>query len=305
MSERRLEEIFEECVTAYLEGRRSIHDSLQLYPAFAAQLTPLLQTAVQLNESFSKVDAPAHVQERVRHRFLADARARRHIRVLTRNQRGAGLFSGLWHQHRFGFAAAAGAVAVLVIAVGSAAMLTNGGSAGDDGVAGRVTTAPATQRATPLAVTSIRLSTSHIRDRGQTVQSADIQQLVSATNNLGTSNPDDFQGSLGDVEDALREADSVLDQIVVAQPDLAAQIQEARDTLRDVASPFGIDLDATPAPTEAVSETPVTSGETPTVAPTDQPTEEPTAAPTPEPTAEPTPEPTATPSRGLPGGDNP
>jgi len=302
MNARRLEEIFEECVTAYLEGRRSIQESLQLYPAFAAELAPLLHTAVQFNDSFSKITPPARVQERVRQRFLADARARRQVRSLTRGQGRAGFFAGLWQQHRLGFAAAAGAVAVLVVAVGSAAMLSNGGN-GSTSV-GNLPITPATQRATPLTVTNIRTQTSNIRDRGDAVQSSDIARLVSATNDLGNADPDEVQNSLGDVEDALREADSVLNQIATSQPAVAIQVQQAKDTLRDVASELGIDLDATPTPVPTAS--PVPTGETPTPEPTPQPTPEPTDPPTPEPTPAPTeePVPTPTPARGLPG-ENP
>ena len=301
MNERRLEAIFEECVTAYLEGRRSIQESLQLYPALAAELAPLLRTAVQLNESFGTVDPPAYVQERVRRRFLADVRARRQVRSLSRGQSNPSFFAGLWQRNHLGFAAAAGAVAVLVVAVGSAAMLSNGGSAGDGGnLAENFTTAPATQRATPRSVSNIRASTSNIRDRGVAVQSADINALVVATTDLSNADPDEVHGSIVDVEDALRDADAALDDVVTVQPSLAPEVQDAKDKLRGVASDNGIDLDATPAPT------PVPTGETPTAQPTQQATEQPTDAPTPEPTAAPTdaPVPTPTPIRGLPG-ENP
>jgi hypothetical protein len=300
MSARRLEEIFEECVTAYLEGRRSIQESLQLYPAYAFELAPLLRTAVQLNESFSKVEPPAHVQERVRHRFLSDARARRQVRSLTHGHRRAGFIAGLWQGHRFGFAAAAGAVAVLVVAVGSVAMLSNGGRAGGPDTVENITAAPATQRATPPTVTNIRASTSNIRDRGQAVQPSDIAELVSATFNLTAVSPDEVQGSRAEVEQALRDADSALTEVIGQQPELAGQIQDAKDTLRDVASGFGFDLNASPAATSAATPTPVETGETPE--PTPQVTEEPTEGPTVEPTVAPaeTPVPTTTPERGLP-----
>lgn len=301
MNARRLEEIFEECVTAYLEGRRSIQESLQLYPAFATELAPLLHTAVQFNDSFGKITPPARVQERVRQRFLSDARARRQVRSLTRGQGRAGFFAGLWQQHRLGFVAAAGAVAVLVVAVGSAAMLSNGGN-GTESSVGNVPTTQATQPAPPLSVTNIRRQTSNIRDRGVAVQSSDIARLVSATNDLTNADRGDVQNSLGEIEEALREADSVLNKIATSQPAVATQVQQAKDTLRDVASELGIDLDATPAPTP----TAVPTAETPTTEPTEPPTPEPTDAPTSEPTPAPTEEPipTPTPARGLPG-ENP
>src|SRR5258708_2015150 len=95
----RLQKAFDECVTAYLERRRSIEDSLYLYPAFADELAPLLRTASWLSDSFQKVTPPARVQERGLQRFLADARARR-LRELTavgHEQHGLTSFGG---QHR-------------------------------------------------------------------------------------------------------------------------------------------------------------------------------------------------------------
>src|ERR1700693_2176155 len=127
MNARRLEEAFEECVAAYLEGRRSIEESLSLYPAFAAELAPLLRTAVRLSDSFQKVSPPARVQEHGLQRFLADARARRRFRELTASSRKQSWLTGFWGQHRLAFGGAVALVAVLVIAVGSATMLTNGG----------------------------------------------------------------------------------------------------------------------------------------------------------------------------------
>ncbi len=43
MRTRRLEEIFEECLSAYLEGERAIGESLSLYPDMAGELEPLLR----------------------------------------------------------------------------------------------------------------------------------------------------------------------------------------------------------------------------------------------------------------------
>ena len=47
MITRSLEEILEECLSAYLEGRRGIDESLSLYPSLADELEPLLRTAAQ------------------------------------------------------------------------------------------------------------------------------------------------------------------------------------------------------------------------------------------------------------------
>jgi hypothetical protein len=305
MSARRLEEIFEECVTAYLEGRRSVQESLRLYPAYASELAPLLRTAVQLNESFSTVEAPAHVQARVHQRFLADARARRQVRKLARIEPHGGFLNGLWRQHRLGFAGAAAAVGVLAVAVTSATLL-GGGTAGEPGAVGNLSgTAVASQKATPASVTHITTKAQTLGNQaatGGTVKPEDIDDLVSSANELSALPTEDVQNSKAEVEQALRQADDALSQVAASQPALAQQAQAAKDTLRDVAGGLGIDLNATPAPTEAVTATPVGTGETP------QPTQVVTPAPTPVTTPEPTPVatdspvPTETPpERGLPG----
>src|SRR5207249_8113728 len=103
MNARRLEEAFEECVTAYLDGRRSIEESLSLYPAFAAELAPLLRTAIRLSDSFQKVSPPARMQERGLQRFLADARARFRLRESAVDSRKQSWLAGFWGQHRLGF----------------------------------------------------------------------------------------------------------------------------------------------------------------------------------------------------------
>jgi hypothetical protein len=297
MSAKRLEEIFEECVTAYLEGRRSIQESLSLYPAFADELAPLLQTAVQLNESFRKVQPPARVQERGRHRFLADARARRQVRSLTRRE-SRGWLAGLWGQHRLGLAAAAGAVAVLAVAVTGAAMLNDG--SGNGGSVQDVPSASAPPAS--LAVSNIQIQTTTIKYKvksGQPVAAEEIADLQEAAKALSaTAVAGDH--NLAAVEQALREADAVLNDVAIAQPAVANQAQEAKDVLRGVASELGVALETlTPAPVTPTPEPVTPTPEPATPTPEPEPTPEPTPVPTEVPTPEPTPTP-ANPDRGLP-----
>ena len=73
---RKFDEIFEECLSALLEGRRSVEESLSLYPSLAAELEPLLRTAAEIAPAF-EYRPPAAVQEEARQRFLVAARARR------------------------------------------------------------------------------------------------------------------------------------------------------------------------------------------------------------------------------------
>ena len=300
MNARRLEEAFEECVTACLEGRRSVEESLSLYPAFAAELAPLLRTAVRLSDSFQKVSPRTRVQERVLQRFLADARARRRLSELTAGSRRQSWFAGFWGQHRLGFAGAAALVAVLAIAVGSATMLTNGGG-GSDGVAFQ-TAAPSSAPATPQAVLNIQTQIGAInekRGRGEPVTPGDLSLLSDATSKLASA-----QDVPGDqAQQVLQAASSLVTNIAASQPEVAPQAQRAQNTIRDVASSLGVDLpSATPAPSGTPSATaqptPVPTSASPTPAPTSGPTPEPTGA-----TATPAPGPTDTPvERGLPGG---
>ncbi len=296
MNARRLEEAFEECVTAYLEGRRSIEQSLSLYPAFAAELAPLLHTAVRLSDGFQKVSPPARVKERGLQRFLADARARRRLRELTAGSRRQSCLASFWGQHRLGFAGTAALVAVLAIAVGSATMLTNGG-----GGSGRVafqTAAPSSAPATPQAVLNIQTQIGAIndkRDRGEPVTPGDLSLLSDATSKLASA--PDVPGD--QAQQVLQAASSLVTNIAASQPEVAPQAQQTQDTIRNVASSLGVDL---PSTTPAPSGTPAATAQ-PTPAPTSP---SPTPAPTvtPEPTQAPatdTPAPTDTPvEQGLP-----
>jgi hypothetical protein len=299
MSARRLEEAFEECVSAYLEGRRSIEESLSLYPAFAAELAPLLRTAVRLSDSLQKVTPPARVQERGLQRFLADARARRRLRDLTAGSPRQNWFAGFWGQHRLGFAGAAALVAVLAIAVGSATMLTSGG--GGSGSFAFHTAPPRSAPATPQAVLNIQTQIGAIndkRDRGEPVTPGDLSRLSDATSKL-TSAPDVQSDQ---VQQVLQDASSLVTNIAASQPEVAPQAQRTQNTIRDVASSFNVPIvSATPAPSGTPAATPQ-----PTQVPASaSPTQVPTVAPTPEPTQVPptnAPTPTPTPvERGLPG----
>ncbi len=300
MSARRLEEIFEECVTDYLEGRRSIEQSLSLYPALADELAPLLRTAVRLSDSFQKVSPPARVQERGLQRFLADARARRRLRELTEGGRKQSWLAGFWDQHRLAFAGAAVLVAILAIAIGSAAMLTGGGGRTNPSVY-QISSTPV--RAKPEAVANIQTQISiiqGIRDRGERVTPENLSQLSDATSKL---TPADVQQSISQVQDVLQAASSLVTNVAASQPEVAPQAQQTQNTIRNVASSLGVDR---PSSTTAPSGTPGATAQ-PTPVPTSEPpTPAPTVAPTPEPTeatATSVPEPTDTPvERGLPGG---
>ena len=83
MGRSEFEEIFEECLSALLEGRRSIEDSISLYPAWRGRLEPLLRAAEEIAAGLNEVPPP-HVKERGLQRFLEAARMRRRLqRILS------------------------------------------------------------------------------------------------------------------------------------------------------------------------------------------------------------------------------
>ena len=83
MGRSEFEDIFEECLSALLEGRRSIEESLSLYPAWRGRLEPLLRAAEEIAAGLNEVPPP-HVKERGLQRFLEAARMRRRLqRILS------------------------------------------------------------------------------------------------------------------------------------------------------------------------------------------------------------------------------
>lgn len=118
------EEIFEECLTALLEGRRTIEDSLFLYPAWRGRLEPLLRAAEDIAASYDQ-SPPPFARERGRERFLEAARSRRRLREILPPQARS---TPWWRWAPVGLAA----TAVLgVLAVMSTTMMADGGSGGE------------------------------------------------------------------------------------------------------------------------------------------------------------------------------
>ncbi len=122
MGRRKLEEIFEECLSALLEGRRSIEESLSLYPSLADELEPLLRAAAEIAPAFH-YDPPAGYREEARQRFLAAAAARR-----GRQQAGAGDELRSWW--RWGAVVAAATAGLSVLALVNATLMDGGGGGG-------------------------------------------------------------------------------------------------------------------------------------------------------------------------------
>ena len=85
MKASRLQEVLDESLSAYLDGTRTIEESLSLYPDVRDELEPLLRTAIELAEAFREPPHPPHLQERGRQDFLNSASVRRRVRQLTQD----------------------------------------------------------------------------------------------------------------------------------------------------------------------------------------------------------------------------
>ncbi len=85
MKASRLEEVLDECLSAYLERGRTIEESLSLYPDVRRELEPLLRTAVELADAYSETTPPPRSGERGRQEFLNSASERVRARELTQD----------------------------------------------------------------------------------------------------------------------------------------------------------------------------------------------------------------------------
>lgn len=279
MSTRRLEEILEECLSAYLDGRRSIEESLSLYPSFSRELEPLLRTATSINTTLGTVTPPAHVQERGLHRFLSDARVRNSLKALRVSEAQPGRLSVLWQKYRLGFAGAGMALLILAASIGGSALMGDG--------AGNETVFPVTSDSpTPAVVVNLRQQVDYVRTlkESQALTADDIQRLLAAAEDLRNAPSSDIEPARETISQALNDANALVAEIIATNPTLAQPAQEASVKFREVASAIDIVLSATPVVTVAVTDTPTappTEAPTPTAEPT------PTQAPTPEPTIDP------------------
>ncbi len=279
MSTRRLEEILEECLSAYLDGRRSVEESLRLYPTYAPELEPILRTATSINTTLNSYSPPAHVQERGLHRFLSDARARRNMASLSVGVQAPSRLSVFWQKYRLGFAGAGMAILIVASAIGASAMI------GDSGGNEDTVTVP-TREPSPAVVTALQQQLENVRTKkaNQQLTADDIIRFEAAMAELQNAPDSETNHVIDTIAQTLTEADALVAEIIATQdPELAAPAQQAQDKIREVAAGFGVGIvTATPVVTPA-----------PTAEPTPAPTDAPTA--TPEPTGEPTPSPTPDP----------
>ncbi|MCH8814985.1 MAG: hypothetical protein IH957_07810 [Chloroflexi bacterium] len=308
MRKAKFREIFEECLSAVLEGRRTVEDCLSLYPSIASELEPLLRTSLQISDVYQAETPPWNVQERIRHRVLAAAQARARGRDLVS---GIDLSGSSWRARHWGGLGVAAAAAVAAVFMVSVMLIGGGGS--DDGqfVA---TDLPVTVE--PVA-TSFQSELDELRDlllaEGR-VDLDQIEQISQSAAALAVQIPD--YAAFSDLneptqqalEDALADVDELLTPLVkdTDTPELDP-VRKLLDNTKVLSEQWGEPQPSvTPVPTEEPEPEPTeTPAPTETLAPTDGP--EPTDTPAPSPTKAPSetpeateePEPTIDPSRLL------
>lgn len=295
MREGKLREIFEECLTAVLDGRRTVEDCLSLYPSIASELEPLLRTSVEVSDAYQSQTPPWHVQERIRHRVLAAAQARARSRALVS---GINLAPKSWGARHWSGLGSAAAAAVAAVAVVSVVLLSGGG----DG-------AQLVQSPPPVTVEVVADLRQDVADARQALQSegrvdpSQIERLAASLESLATEYPDfatfdalPLETQLA-AKETLAEVPELFTEIVIDDP-IAPELQGLRDLLdqaKIVLNGWGEPVPVTPVPSAEPEPQPEPT-ETP--APTEEPSD--TGAPEPTPTKEPEPgndtEPTEAPS---------
>ena len=272
------EEIFHECLQAYLEGRRTIEESLSLYPRLADKLEPLLRTATELT-ALGDYRPPFAFQEETRQRFLAAARQRRLLRGLY--GRTEGLPANRWLM--------AGAVVAAVVL----ALALAGGTVLEDSERQPQQVEVRLLPPSPSAAASAGLTPQLERVRGQL---ATLEALVQQGKPIPTGMIRDIKETSSRIashlEDPAALDDADRDEVV----SLASEEYHLLSMARDQVAPTGeqeidqalglagamLDKLGVPQPSPTAAASPTAE---PTVTPTPSPTNSPTLTPagTPEP----------------------
>ncbi len=294
---RRFEEILEECLSAQLEGRRSVEDSLSLYPSLATELGPLLRTAENISFGFEGLDPPAHLIERGRLRFVTAALEDRRARQITRGVRGFDRSRVAWNFRQWGMLGSGIAAAVGLLLLGTVLLIAGGGGdSGDDFASNDSSTGSSESAlfAAKFEEFQSQLSQVKLRARQGMIGSSDLENLRYATSELGGSGQPPDNESRQAVEEALNDQYAfVIDIADDLPPEQVQQLQDVIATTQKAANDLGIAIVKPPA-------TPVSSDEP---VPTPTPVGTPVATTTPSPTDSATqtsgptqsPQPTATP----------
>jgi hypothetical protein len=284
------QQILEECLSALLEGRRGVEESLSLYPAWRSQLEPLLRAAEEIAAAFDQ-PLPPQARERGLQRFLEAARVRRRLGKILSLRRSGG---SRWQWAPVGLAAAIiiGAVALL-----GANLTGEDGGRLDEQVSIRPHTAtperavPQPSEQTPLERVQEHVAVLEETVRqGRTVDVGLLEDLEQASSDLAESMADPAGVELVDRMVAVSVASKEYELLQAVQGQssgfeegaLAASLAAAENVLEK--------LGATPEPEATASPEPTASPK-PTVSPTATPLSSPSptatagsgAAPTPSP----------------------
>ena len=291
---RRFEEILEECLTAQLEGRRSVEESLSLYPSLALELEPLLRTAEDVSVAFEGLNPPPYLLERGRLHLIATSTEARQARHIAQGVRGFDRSRKRWHIRHWGMLGSGVAAAIGVMLVGIAILMADANNDSGNSQAGNPSgTAPAGNSQFAANLEEFKSQLNHVKLRALQgrVGPEDLAGLRDATSQLADSGqPPDDESRLA-VEDALNEQYAFIfdlaDEVPVNQ---VSQVRDVLITTQRAADDLGItNFPSLPTPlsTDQPTETPVDTG-TPTDTPT--PPEEtpgPTEVPSPTLTAPP------------------
>ena len=280
MKAKRLDEVLDECLSAYLERRRTIEESLSLYPDLRTELEPLLSTALEVTGALAEPSRPHHLEERGRQKFLDSASVRRRAQALTADLRlSSRLARAAWGKPQIALLAAVFAVTFVAVAI--AATVLDSSSGDPPPQAGFL---PAT--VTP-AVGDLRQTQEQLRTQaldGGEVSPAVVRELANRTADLESQIGEfaalDSRSQL-ELQRALGYQFLLLHLIVDAQPSpgVAPQARRALGLTEQLAAELGVELP--PAPSATPAATPAqTAGATPSPA---------LASPTPASPATPTP----------------
>src|SRR5438105_1364906 len=249
MKARRLDEVLDECLSAYLEGRRSLDESLSLYPSLREELEPLLRTAIEVADTFGESSAPDHLADRVRQEFLTSASVRQRDKLLT---------------YDLNFAQRVGQMAgrkkrLLILAAFAV------GVAGTLAVKSDISSESARRETAPVAASPLSPAVGDLRDAQQQLwrranQGVDVSpemiRALSRTTTVLDSQVSDF--SALDSEARLELERAIADQYLllhlIANTQSAPTAPEARRALgvtQQVARSWGIDLPQVPPAAQA------------------------------------------------------
>ncbi len=270
------EEIIEECLSALLEGRRSVEESLSLYPAWRGRLEPLLRAAEEIAAGLDQVP-PQHARERGLQRFLEASRARRRLRKMLPRQ------AKVTRWWRWAPAGLAGAIVIGALALTGANI-----TAEDEQMSGGRATVALFTPGQERTVTSVPVRTSLER----------VQENVSVLEDAVR------EGEPVDVEflRELKEASSELatDLAAPGEMGLIHRVAAVSAASREYELLQELQAQSSGAAALAVEETlqaTVEVLEELGAAPTPTPTATPTPSPSPSPSASPSPSPPATPAQ--------